>query len=406
MSTPTSPPHDATHVEQPKVSSLKKFAAGSRGVIRAYPSATRIVSITLLTFLAILATFYISDTQNPAIGEGAAVAVAVLGLTWLTGWSGQVSLGNSGFMMVGAYTASLWINHHPSATQPSSYGIGLVLAVAVGAVTGLILGLPATRLRGPYLAGMTIAFAVVIPSFIQTLSFAGGSGGLQVFALTPPQWFVNFFNDQEYGYQIANAQWPTDIVIAIAGFSFLIMANLFHSKLGRSMRMVRDNDVAAELAGINLPRMRALAFVISASFGALGGALFIYIANTITPEEPFQFTFGITLLTLMVVGGIGTLWGAAIAGVVFAYQGPWIAWLSSHVGISSTTNLGQQMPNILFSGILILTMLLAPRGIVGGIQDLVRIVKKLLASSDSRSETSPESPSDNASGDAATHSPS
>lgn len=213
------------------------------------------------------------------MGTGAAITIAVLGLTLLTGWSGQISLGNSAFMAVGGFAAGIWATHHQGGS-PIIYS--LIIATAAGAAFGLVIGLPATRLRGPYLAGMTIAFAVVLPEIIPNLSsITGTTGSVSLNPTTPPQWFVNLMSGQ-YPLESGNAQWPTDIAIVIAGVSFIFMANIFRSKIGRAMRLVRDNDVAAELMGVNLPRTRVLAFVISAAYGGLAGAVFVILTGSVT----------------------------------------------------------------------------------------------------------------------------
>jgi branched-chain amino acid transport system permease protein len=340
-----------------------------------FPSTFRLLGIVALTAIAIGITFQLSPVANTDVGAGAAVTIAVLGLTLLTGWSGQISLGNSGFMAVGGFATGIWAAHHQT-SSPIIYS--LLIATASGAVVGLILGLPAARLRGPYLAGMTIAFAVVLPEIIPNLSsWTGTTGSVGLNVTPPPQWFTNLMSG-EYPLQNGIAQWPTDIAIIIAGVSFIFMANIFRSKIGRAMRLVRDNDVAAELVGVNLSRTRVLAFVISAAYGGLAGAVFVLLTNQITINT-FPFPFSITLLTVMVIGGIGSLWGAVIAGVIYAFSASIINWVSNTIGVNPMSNLHNSMQEILFGAALILTMIFAPRGLVGLVAQVKRLGKLALS---------------------------
>lgn len=353
----------------------KATARATAAFARGHPTVKGLVAIGIGTIAAIGISFDLSPVANGQLATGAAVAVAVLGLSLLTGWSGQVSLGNSGFVLVGAYTVAIWAQHHGHTPIVAS----LALAAVTGAVAGAVLGAPATRLRGPYLAGMTIAFAVVLPTFIVNLSsISNGYSGLALNPTLAPTWFVNLFSGQ-YAFQVANQQWQTDCIILVAAVGFFFMGNLFRSKTGRAMRLVRDNEVAAELSGVNLARTRMLAFSISAAYASVAGALLAITAGTVLPQE-YEFSFSIVLLTVMVLGGMGTLSGAVLAGVIYAFSSTFVTWLNGHIGISQSSSLYTQMPSILYAALLIIAMLFAPRGLAG----LGGVVKRLGVASLSR----------------------
>jgi len=146
-------------------------------------SSHPVVSRAALTLLgldvAIFITFFLNSSTNFNLATGAAMSIVLLGLSFLTGASGQISLGNGAFMGVGAFAMAIWSNHH--ATTPIF--LTLLIAVGCGALVGLLLGLPATRLRGPYLAGMTLAFAVAF-TFILS-SFSSWTGGIPVCSCRP-----------------------------------------------------------------------------------------------------------------------------------------------------------------------------------------------------------------------------
>jgi len=329
-----------------------------------------VIARALLTLVALdatlLLTFFLSATTDFNLAVGAAMSIVLLGLSFLTGASGQISLGNSAFMGVGALVVAMWADHH--ATTPIV--VTILIAVACGAAVGLLLGLPATRLRGPYLAGMTLAFVVAFPALDNLFSsWTGGDAGLELpTPVTSPHWLAGYFSANTSSFTLGTI-WMTDMTVIITAVAFFLMANLFASRAGRAMRLIRDNDVAAELVGVSLPRARVLAFIVSAAYAALGGALWTLINNSVSPPT-YTLALSITILSLMVIGGIGTIPGAIFGGVIYAYSTNVITWFTSHVGIGSQSNLASQMPGIVFGALLILTMLFAPRGLTGALHRL------------------------------------
>jgi branched-chain amino acid transport system permease protein len=320
-----------------------------RSFFRQESTHSRLIGVAFLTAVTLAITIVLPPVANGDLARGAAVAIVILGLSWLIGWSGQISLGNSAFMAVGAYTAGIWARHHT--TTPLI--LTLVLAMIAGGVAGLIIAIPSTRLRGPYLAGLTLAFAAAVTPIAQNFtSITGGEGGIFMNSLVTPHWFGQLFHGT-YASIDANSQWLV---------SFFFMANLFHSRAGRAMRLVRDNDVAAELMGVNLSRARSSAFMVAAAYAGVGGALYALLQSSVTPET-FPLTLSITLLTLMVLGGIGTLSGAVIGGIIYSFSPDLVARVNSLTGVNPTSNLGANMQGIIFGALLILTMLFVPRGI-------------------------------------------
>lgn len=333
---------------------------------RAHPVLTRFINTVVLVALALVATYYLDPLTNYNLASGAAMAIVILGLSFLTGASGQVSLGNGAFMGIGAYVVAIWANHH---TTTPIIGV-LALSTLVGAAVGFLIGLPATRLRGPYLAGMTIAFALAFPSIINIFSsWTNGDAPLQTPLLTPPGWITSLTNSTASSLTPTN-MWIADISIVVTGAAFFFMANLFRSRTGRAMRLVRENDVAAELAGVSLPRARVVAFMVSAAYAGLGGGLTTLVQGSVQ-SSTFNLGLSITILSLLVIGGIGTLSGALIGGLIFAYSQSWITWLESKTGVNQASNLGGNLKGIIFGLALILVMLLAPLGIAGTIRFVI-----------------------------------
>lgn len=336
------------------------------GLREAHPVLARAALTVVVLDASLFATYFFSSITNFNLAIGAAMSIVLLGLSFLTGASGQISLGNSAFMGVGALAVAIWANHHAS----TPIVVTLLIAVVSGALVGLLLGLPATRLRGPYLAGMTLAFAVAFTAIVNSFSsWTGGDAGLQLpTAVTPPNWLSSLFNAQTSVLTV-NTMWLADITIVVTGIAFFFMANLFASRTGRAMRLIRDNDVAAELVGVSLPRTRVIAFMVSSAYAALGGALWTLINNSVSPPT-YSLALSITILSLVVIGGIGTIPGALIGGLIYAYSTNVISWFTVHTGINPQGNLASQLPGIIFGGLLILTMLFAPMGIVGAVRRL------------------------------------
>jgi branched-chain amino acid transport system permease protein len=334
------------------------------GLKTGHPVLSRAVLTLLGLDVAIFLTFFFSSSTNFNLATGAAMSIVLLGLSFLTGASGQISLGNGAFMGVGAFAMAIWANHH--ATTPIV--LSLLIAVACGALVGLLLGLPATRLRGPYLAGMTLAFAVAFTFILSSFSsWTGGDSGLQLpTAWTAPRWLDGFFHAGTSPLTTTTL-YITDVAIVVAGVAFFFMANLFASRTGLSMRLIRDNDVAAELVGVSLPRTRVVAFIVSSAYAALGGALLTVIDNSVSPST-YTFALSITILSLIVIGGIGTISGALIGGVIYAFSTNVISWITTQTGLSPQGNVASQLNGIIFGGLLILTMLFAPFGIAGAVR--------------------------------------
>jgi branched-chain amino acid transport system permease protein len=331
-----------------------------------HPVVSRAALTLLALDVAIFLTFFFSSNTNFNLATGAAMSIVLLGLSFLTGASGQISLGNGAFMGVGAFAMAIWANHH--STTPIV--LTLLIAVACGALVGLLLGLPATRLRGPYLAGMTLAFAVAFTFILSSFSsWTGGDSGLQLpTAATAPRWLDGFFHAGTPPLTTTTI-YITDVAIIVAGVAFFFMANLFASRTGRSMRLIRDNDVAAELVGVSLPRTRVVAFIVSSAYAALGGALLTLIDNSVSPPT-YSFALSVTILSLIVIGGIGTISGALIGGVIYAFSTNVISWITTQTGLNPQGSLASQLNGIIFGGLLILTMLFAPFGIAGAARRL------------------------------------
>ncbi|MBI5442760.1 MAG: branched-chain amino acid ABC transporter permease, partial [Deltaproteobacteria bacterium] len=227
------------------------------------------------------------------------VMVAV-GLNLLMGFTGQISAGHAGFLAVGAYVAAILGKVAP--------GLGLVGALGaaglVTAVVGLLIGLPALRLTGFYVAMATLAFGVVVAeAILQLKAWTGGADGLYV---SVPSLF---------GLTLASDERKFWVVLAAAVLTVATAASLSRSKVGRAFLALKESPVAAEAMGIHTALYRTLAFVLSAFYTGVAGGLFAYVVGYVSPDA-FSLEMSIDFAAMVIIGGMGSIWGS-ILGAAF-----------------------------------------------------------------------------------------
>jgi branched-chain amino acid transport system permease protein len=280
---------------------------------------------------------------------------ALAGLTVLTGQSGQISLGHGALMAVGAYTAALLIGNEQWPLVPA-----LVASSASAAVVGTLLGAAATRLRGPYLAGATLAFAVGLPALADKYTGTfGGENGLVINPPTPPSWL---------GASFPLERWEAWIACIAALVVLFVMRNLTSGGVGRSLRAVRDDEIAASLCGLRVGRVQTLAFVISAACAGVAGGLLTVVLQLAAPGA-FQLSLSLSLLTAVVIGGLGSLMGAVWGAAVLVLLPGWSNDLAHSVSLP--TKVSDNLPLAIYGLVLIAAMVLWPSGIQGAV-DVVK----------------------------------
>lgn len=304
-------------------------------------------------------TSSVSSYDNFQIAQIGAYVVAIAGLTVLTGLNGQISLGHGALMGIGAYGAALIMLH---ANFPLT--AVLVLAALAAALAGLIIGIGAARLRGPYLAGATLALAVGLPAIAYRWpGTLGGGSGLSINQPVPPAFLGTNFDPQEW------IAWISGICVVI---TLVLLANLIRSRYGRSFRAVRDDEIAASLAGIHVARTQVIAFVVSSACAGLGGALLALSTGTVNPLG-FPLSLSIALIAGMVVGGLGSLTGAIWGGILIVYLPQWATSVSDNFGFSK--GVSSNLAFGVYGLALIVAMLAFPGGIQGGVWRVVNVVR-------------------------------
>ena len=304
------------------------------------------------------------------------IAVAALGLALLTGYNGQISLGHGAFLGMGAYiTMILTVDYNVS------FAVAGVISVIAAFVLGVVVGLPALRITGIYLALVTLALATLFPQVV--IRFGDITGSTVGRGLLPREGYGDTEALAELGRRrflrtegfrapewtgLADDQWRYYVFLVIAVIAFLLVRNLVSSRVGRGLVAIRDNEVAAEVAGVQVSKYKVVTFGVSASLAAVGGWMFAVLNNAVSPTS-FTIALSITLLVAAVLGGAGSIVGpiigsAAIVGVREAIPAD-----------------SQRYSQVIFGAVLILVMLVAPGGIVGVYRQLQARVRRARARS-------------------------
>lgn len=328
------------------------------------PPRRHLLVAVLGLVVVVLVLGSVSPFRQGQLSTMAYYGIAVGGLTVLTGVNGQLSLGHGALMAVGAYTTALLL---PDLDSAHPVLLVLLAAVLVTVVVGVVVGLAAARLRGPYLAGATLALAVAVPGIASFFgSTLGGEQGLAVITPEPPLWLDNalFFvtaQDLTGINYVAYLGWAGLLV------SYLLLANLSSSRVGRVWRAVRDDEVAAEIAGIAVGRARVTAFVVSAACAGLAGGILALTVRLSAPSG-FSLTLSLSLVTAAVLGGLGSLAGALVGAALLTFLPQVFTSIGQGVGLSDLQS--AQLAPLAYGVTLVLVILLAPTGLVGALRGI------------------------------------
>ena len=308
----------------------------------------RAVSIAALAALAVAIPFLFGPYRVGQFTLVLVYAVAVLGLNLLVGYNGQISLGHGAFFALGAYTAALLIE---KASVP--YLLSVPAAGVLCFVAGYLFGVPALRLRGLYLALVTLGLAIAFPQLIKRFDgLTEGSQGLTVEQPAAPGWL-----------SLADDQFLYLLVLAFAAVMFLAAWNLMRGQLGRAVKAVRDAEIPASTVGIDLGATKTRVFAVSAAYAGVAGALYVFAIGFVAPEA-FTLTISFAFLAAIVVGGLATISGA-LFGALFIEFVPVYA-----------SDVNDALTGVIYGGVLIAFMWLLPDGAAGLLRRLRRLVSR------------------------------
>ncbi|MEE4608090.1 MAG: branched-chain amino acid ABC transporter permease [Desulfobacteraceae bacterium] len=313
-------------------------------------------------FLALLAAlavfpFLVKNYYVYLVNYLAINVIVVMGLNILVGYTGLMSLGHAGFFAVGAYGTVLFMTH-----LHLPFLVALPAAALVAALLGFLLGLPALRLEGPYLAIATLGFGITITQVIGRIEIFGGRQGLHAPELVIGFWRLD--TDRDFYF----------LAVPLAVLLCLAARNILKTRVGRAFVAIRDAEIAAETIGVNLTYYKTLAFAVSAFYAGIGGGLYAFVLRFIEPEL-FSLLMSIMFLAMAVVGGLGSIMGAVTGACLLSWLdlqlrnilsvpvlGAWLEALSkNYFSITGVSNI----QFVVFGLILILIMIFEPLGLYG-----------------------------------------
>jgi len=277
-------------------------------------------------------------------------------LNLVNGYTGQFSLGHAGFMSVGAYAAACFTTYATGVLAVLAplggfvsvsifFGLALCVAGMAAGVAGLLVGIPSLRLKGDYLAIVTLGFGEIIKVVIENVDALGGARGFSVAS----------------GY--TNLFW----VYAMAAITIYVVLNLVNSTYGRGFITVRDDEIAAEAMGINTTKYKVLAFTLAAFFAGIAGGLYAHFKQFINPEG-FNFLKSVDIVTMVILGGMGSTAGVVLAAIILTILPEWLRWFSEQPFLPHWLAHLVENRMIPYSLLLIILMLTRPQGLFGGVE--------------------------------------
>jgi len=309
----------------------------------------RIVIGVVLAVAALYAPLYFEPDVNRLLSQAIYIAIAAMGLNMLTGFNGQVSIGHGAFFGVGAFTSAILIVDHGWTFEAT-----IPVSAALPGVLGLLVGIPALRVRGLYLALVTLGLAVLFPRITQ--KYVDGTGGVPL--LRPSR--------REFASLIEGLdddQWAYYLCLAIMALLFVLAWNLVRGRVGRAMIAVRDQELAATTVGVNLAATKVGTFAVSAAYAGVAGSLSVMVDKLADGTNPIlYFQRSIEFLVAMVIGGTATILGPAVGALVLVLLR------------RNTQDLieGKEiLAPALFGAALIVIVFVLPEGLVGGVRRLL-----------------------------------
>lgn len=277
----------------------------SAGAVPTSRSYLGLAGILVLLALAIALAFMVKGYVLFQATMLLSYAIALVGLNLLTGYNGQISLGHGAFFAIGAYTVGVLMD---KASAP--YWLAVPAGGIVCLAVGYAFGRPALKLQGLYLALATFALGVVTPQLLKYKHLEAWTGGVGGIVLTKPE--------APFGLPLTADQWFYLFTLAVAALLMWLARNLIDSGTGRAIRAIRDHEMAAESMGVDNRHYKSMTFGISAAFTGIGGGLSALAVQFVSPDS-FTMFLSISLLVGVVVGGVGTLWGAAFGAAFIMF---------------------------------------------------------------------------------------
>ncbi len=273
-------------------------------------------------------------------------SLATMGLNLLMGFAGQISLGHAAFYAIGAYTTGILTTQYSV-----HYSLAAIIAIIITIIVAYIIGIPSLRLKGHYLAMATLAFGEIVYVCLNAaVDFTGGPSGISQIPMIKINQFV-FDSDMKFYYLV----WTIFILL------FILTRNIVNSRVGRALQSIHGSEMAASSVGINIPAMKIQVFVLSAVYAALAGILYAHFVTFVSPSTS-DLMFSIRLVTMIVVGGMGHLWGGVLGAAIITFLPELLSYFEDY-------------DMLIFGVILLVMVMFLPDGLIRGAE---RLFKKAL----------------------------
>ncbi|WP_052664271.1 branched-chain amino acid ABC transporter permease [Nitriliruptor alkaliphilus] len=329
-------------------------------------------SVGVLLLVAVIAPFMLSRDLTGLLATAFIFAIGAIGLNLVTGYAGQVSLGHAFFVGLGAYTAA-FVGSPATGTLRGldlEMWIWLPAAGLVAALVGFLVAPLAARVRGLYLAILTLGLVFIGEHFFKEMrTFTGGPGVGRRAAAPVIGGFQLNARQEIFGIDVTGQQLYYLFCLLMLIVFAIGARNLARSKVGRAFAAVRDRDIAAEVMGVPLTRTKVLAFTVSSFYAGICGGLLAVTYGQPTPEN-FNLTLSVIFLAMILIGGVATVSGAIIGAIVIQMLPRFVQWMSGYVpGVSRSASGGiisvDQLEGILFGVLIVLFLVIEPRGLFG-----------------------------------------
>ncbi|MGA2286000.1 MAG: branched-chain amino acid ABC transporter permease [Dehalococcoidia bacterium] len=302
---------------------------------------------------------FLSSFRNFQATRFAIWLIILMGLNLLTGYSGQISLGHAAFVAVGAYFAAILMKDSGAPVFLAVMGAALLTGLL-----GFLIGVPALRLSGPYLAIATLALIIVLPQVLKHPSIDQWTGGVNGIRVSFPQVPTSLANNLNMNAD----QWLYYNCMAAAVIMTAMAWSLTRSRFGRAFVALRDSEIGAQQMGINVSLYKMTAFGISSLYAGAGGALYVYQAAYLGPSS-FDILFSLTLLVMIVLGGLASITGTIFAALILTFRVDITDFFVNHIPYGSRIGI-DPLRGAVFGVLLIISIIFTPRGISGNIEKL------------------------------------
>ena len=298
-----------------------------------------LLAVLVWLVVAFVPTFLFSDYHLFQLTMVIVYAIAILGLAILTGFNGQISLGHGAFYAIGAYVTAVLMYKYEV-----PYWATLPVSAIVCAAVGFLIGLPALRLGGLYLALTTFALAVAVPQLLKHDALERWTGGVQGLVIDKP--------DPPFGLDLSPDQWLYLFSLFVGAVLFLLAWNIVRGRIGRAMMAIRDHSLAAEAMGIDIALLKTRTFALSALYTGVAGSLGAIVVQFVAPDS-FGIFVSIYFFVGLVIGGVSSIGGAIFGGLFIEF----VPNLAEKVSKAA--------PGAVYGVILIAMMFLMPGGAAG-----------------------------------------